>query len=349
MGSTLAVMFRFRTGLFGNSGIWIWNWQSGAFLHKIECVPSVYLRFLDKDHLVISSAYSGGVSLVAYDISRPPTPFDAHLYEPRYPTLSPILVFEFPQSGYPLRSAWIPGRVAQTISAALASTRATALELTLSLRPSNGLAKHRSFRIFVSTVKLLDYIEQCRQRSITTLPWDDWGERATRWFVDAFPPHHEVCSISQSRRIIASPPFTLSHGVQYISIIDFNTPTVKRYANRASDSSLALPESRIDVTINKKMVLEGGGMIANRPSEAILEELGGYADNPDKMVYVESVNDSTPTIIRTGFVRPIISRLPYRIVTKLQPVPAHAVWSISENYIVGENEVRTIGCIMACN
>lgn len=356
MESTVLTQFIYNPN-FGTSEIWVWDWPAGACLHKIDFYSAIcYPRFLDMKHLVLFSATLGEASLHIYNISSLPLDQEVspngYFYGPSHPTLHPALVLEFPHlnefyeitaRGFPLISDRIPGR--RSIgSATLAYPSATTLGLMLTLQRSRNantiLADYLCYRIFVSASKLLDYTKQHDPKTTTTLPWNDWGEHSTRWFVESFRSCPRYYWISDSRYVLANPPRELSDGRQYLSVVCFHTPTVKRYSDHTSKNYLAMPRSETNAVTEKKVILEGEGLIGGRPAWAILEELAGSTDSSKDMVYVGIVDENAPTITTTGFARPFISRLPYRIATKLRTVPAYSHWLIDGSHIIGTDTVR---------
>lgn len=175
----------------------VWNWKTTSLINRISSQTGICnFALIDRQHLILYTAYSDGgptlrsVALLVYnDITSPRsdncTPPDAHFIIPNYPTLGCNFMFKFPKihssmSVLPpalgLRSDPIPGRTVYSGSSTFACLSVGVLGLILPLS-YNGCAEPQdlSYRIFVSTSHLLEYMEQHTSRGATELPWNEWG------------------------------------------------------------------------------------------------------------------------------------------------------------------------------
>lgn len=362
MGTLLLTKFAFTT--LRRYEVLIWNWVEGVLLHRISCSSGVCdFALLDREHLVLSSlTYSErlqclhSIALFVYNISAPPSnyhsPPGGQFNISSYSSLRHILKLEFPRvlsslSASPfrfmLRSDPIPGRVIYAGSTTFSCAQSTTLCALISLSEpdlANGmlstLEPSLNFCVIISGNHLLGYLNQCSVRDAgpTTLLWREWGENATRWFTDADELDEWTCWISGSRYVNSL--FEARHRSQMVSVFDFNTLRIRRHSGRYSMFCVPPSRNEDEEREYRNAVLRGGGLVTRRRFRVGTNHL------PDKLLpknlsFAETIESHIETTIRSGFEEPVISRLPYRIVTKLQRMQIHEAWMIDGNHIIGVN------------
>ncbi|KAG8777524.1 hypothetical protein FRC12_000327 [Ceratobasidium sp. 428] len=325
--------------------ILVWNWKTGRPLNRIGCDRGVCdFVSLDRNHLVVWSARGANGRLA---LSSP----DLLIYEQiglasiergvsddgtfdisTFPKLSPAFTFQFPTlralsrisvRGLLLRSDYGTGTCFAT-SLPFANSKALTLGLTMTLILEGS---HHMLRIFVDACQLTRHLEQGKRQSISKLIWNEWGEHATRWFEVDNEFSHWVCWIFGSRYV--------SNAEQYLSVIDFHSPTVRRHAGRYRDTYF-LPE-RSNYILEKMTRRINTGYLPITPGGEV-ESLG--CDWPDK---VARHDDSVVVVCVTAeeatsmpyFEQPAISRLPYRMVTRVQTVNVREDWLINGTQLIG--------------
>ncbi|KAG8759393.1 hypothetical protein FRC12_009767 [Ceratobasidium sp. 428] len=349
---TLGIKNELVAAMFASPGqrvyeILIWNWKTGELLHRISCNTGICsFGFLDDDRLVVWSASSSNVenglavvSLLVYEQIGSGTGLgrDASHCEPlnvtSFPILKPSFTFQFPKlqtpsfvgpRGFLLQSDYGSGS-GISASAPFVNLRALTLGLTMNI----SLYRRSShFRIFIDTHRLLKHRERAREKAVSKLSWDEWGEHSTRWFFEE-RSGHQTCLMFGSRAL-----FTDEH----LSIVDFHTPTVHRSSNCCKNTYVSLERSMDCLEARKKQIRVGQlPSIIDRHSmeSSWLDELDGVAVDKNAVV-VDSIASQEPTIVAVpGLVEPVTSRLPYRVVTQVRPAHAHGGWLISGNQLVG--------------
>ncbi|KAG8709193.1 hypothetical protein FRC09_000799 [Ceratobasidium sp. 395] len=306
--------------------ILIWNWKTGRLMHRISCDNGVCsFVFMDRNRLIVWSARSGEeknnlnlVSLVVYEQlgcvgSSYGVPDSGVFNVPSFPTLKPAFTFQFPK---------LQNDASLEASSPFAYSRALTLGLTMSI---SGL---HSFRIFVDARQLAGHMELAWRRSISELDWDEWGEHATRWFCMRRLTHW-ICWMFGSRSIFQG---------EHLSVVDFHTPTVRRHANRrratyfSSEKSEGLIEKRLNA-IRKGYLPD---FFEYDISYGHLDE-SNRATMDENAVIVDCVTSQEPTVI-SFFEKPVVSRLPYRMVTRVQPPRNHGSWLISGKQLIEINQ-----------
>jgi hypothetical protein len=338
----------------------MWDWKSCVPLDRISSRTGICdFTFLDEAHVAVYSAASDGAaslrysSLLVYTISTLPSkyevPPDAHFHASSYSSIEPILQFEFPKvtsrrsispSGFRflLRSDPTPGRIIHTSSAIFSCPRTMTLSLTQCLISANIDSESDTdsgvdssspalyFRIFVNASDLLGYLGQQTHGAMAKVPWNDWGERSSRWFIDAAEPGDWICWMSASRYVRPRATLRPRRGYLNLSVVNFHTASVNRQSNRASTSrhAAATAYSSFDVDVDSDLVLEGKTLLS--PDTAA---------PAGSMARVERVESDKPTILHVGFEEPVVSRLPYRITTRTLPASWNRGWLIEGEHIVG--------------
>ncbi|KAG9089543.1 hypothetical protein FRC06_001491 [Ceratobasidium sp. 370] len=243
----------------------IWNWKRGVLLNRIDCDNGICsFVFLDRDCLVLWSARgtSGGDTLKAIDLvvyeqvgSSRSTRDDANARledTTSFPSFGPTLTFQFPRlrdsagvgtRGFALLSDYGPG-TGFAACAPFAHSTALTLGLTVSIFDAGY---SNPLRIFVDARKLLDHLDRAKEKAVSTLAWEDWGENATRWF-HADTANHWIRWMFGSRFIVKD---------DRISVIDFHTPTVRRHANRRRDTYVSLEPSPNELQQRESCIFDG--------------------------------------------------------------------------------------------
>ncbi|KAF8753019.1 hypothetical protein RHS01_07395 [Rhizoctonia solani] len=207
LGSVLAVRFNSKAKRMYE--ILTWDWRSGILLHRISCENGTGdAHFINSSHIAVFAATirpTGSrllrdIALSIYDIGNPVNhniEAENHYYVSKYPTLNPSMTFNFPKlrDSHSVFLDRIHGKIRPySRSCSLHSLclvfppQSITLGLVLSLfqHPvsQNNLGSIREFRGFVSTSLLLDHLAQSRgsHELPKVLSWDQWGEKATRWF-----------------------------------------------------------------------------------------------------------------------------------------------------------------------
>ncbi|KDN42229.1 hypothetical protein RSAG8_06896, partial [Rhizoctonia solani AG-8 WAC10335] len=348
------------------SEILLWDWKTGILLSRIYLEHrSARCTFLDKERLLVHSVLpendtqSTRIALLVYRIPIATTdhevPPDANFCASLYPKHDPILIFELPElhpswevtgQHFMLGSEPLPGDVVYTKSATLLCSHVTTL--CLGFRIWNNPRRQRyvygsrkgtptDFHVLVSVHHLLPYLLGRQSDGVTTriIPWSQWGTVATRWFIEDHSIEHLTDRIYRSQYIRSTT--TKSGKAQLISIVDFNAPLIKRYQYTATATSRAKRASA-DKS-EKNAVLEGNGMTEGRLFQTRIGSTRlpvptiGKALNHE--VLTETIGSDMKTIIRAGFKDPVVSCLPYRVVTKVQLMPTHGHWRIHGEYLVG--------------
>ncbi|KAG8713132.1 hypothetical protein FRC08_013650 [Ceratobasidium sp. 394] len=323
----------------------IWNWKTGALLNRIGCCDSICsFVFLDDDRLVLWCARQAdghdlcSIELLIYEQAgssalRHEALNGQTLDISSIPSLIPTLTFQFPRLRdsaaisewcFLLRSDY-GSRASLAISAPFANSRALSLGLTMDLLHEG---QNIPLRIFVDTHQLLRHLGQAKQQTAPALAWEDWGENTTRWF-HSDRQNHWICWMFGSRFVI---------GGKRISVVDFHTPTVRRHVNRQRNTHALLELSADELKERERRIADG-----HWPAYLHEEGINICHNQPDgsngaalseSAVVVDTVECDQPTSI-PYFYEPVVSRLPYRIVTQVRRVASKEGWLISGGHLVG--------------
>ncbi|KAL5638783.1 hypothetical protein ACGC1H_003215 [Rhizoctonia solani] len=366
MGNYLAVKFNWLESDYNVTEVLLWDWRAGVLLARIHCEHhSARYTYLDKEHLLVYSALaendarSTHLALLIYHIpnitSGYAVPTNANFCPSLYPKHNPALIFELPElqqhweitrMDFVLSANPLPGDIVYAKSATLLCSRVTTLGLAFQIRntPRQQPFVYRSrkgnpteLHVFVSTQPLFTYFSGYQSGELTTrtIPWSEWGTSATRWFIEDYSLEHSTDKIYGSQYIRST---TLKSGeAQLVSIVDFNTPIIRRHAYKSTVKSRAKREAANQS--ENMVVLEGKGMTTGRllqtsiASTELPVPIVGEALNQE--VLTEMIGSEMKTIIRVGFQDPVVSCLPYRVVTKIQRMPLYGYWQIHGEYLVG--------------
>ncbi|QRV95550.1 hypothetical protein RhiJN_23568 [Ceratobasidium sp. AG-Ba] len=332
--------------------ILIWNWKRGVLLNRIPCTgASCTFGFLTSDSLLLfisENSETAGVTLHIYNnIRTPQTPSSDHaryyrvsLYDP----LLPYAAFEFP--AFPpgsmtyllLRGEPVPTMTRSGSAPFLPCPDVRVLQLSMTLIQNQGQERGlRQYQVFISKEKLLKHLSALGGRSKESespikVPWSEWGEYSTRWFASRSAISPWICRAYGTRFIQSNPLRDEGDEFlhEYISILDFHPPTVRRFSSLESDKRLSIWKSKDDrrhIDMNSR----------DEDLECVLNALrsaqADLAKDSDR-AFVDTIDEDVPS--ETPFNGEIIrSRLPYRIVRRVRPLPKHSGWMIDNNMIIG--------------
>ncbi|KAH7334090.1 hypothetical protein B0J17DRAFT_709115 [Rhizoctonia solani] len=341
--SVLAV--RFDSEIKRMYEVLIWDWKAGGFLHRISSRSGNCAScFIDPSYIAIFSAtapLSEG-RLLRDNTYNTQMDMGPKFCVSDYPVLDPDTIFEFPKLrnshsvnsiALMARSDPVPCRTVYTSSISFAYLRNITLGLSLSLfqhpTTQSDLGGIRNFRGFVSTSLLLNHLDQHRNSRgyPTVLPWDQWGEQATRWF-----PENEVdlsCSqMSGSRYITVKWGPNNLPGHHHLVITDFNTPIVQRHQD---SDHLLTPYSYKFVRQGDNVTLldTNRSMVDTHPLPST------NAPGSDDKVIIMTLGRDMPGTFDLGFEEVIVSRLPCRVIIRTKPETPHDGWFLDGNCIIG--------------
>ncbi|KAG9095051.1 hypothetical protein FRC06_010174, partial [Ceratobasidium sp. 370] len=323
----------------------IWDWKKGTLLNRIGPNKGIcFFVILDDDRLALWSVRAdedsilNSMGLLVYEqisSSRGKRGgANAQLVDiSSFPGLSPTLTFQFPRlrGSFSASPRWCSMVSDYGSGASLAThipfANPGALTLGLSMYIRDGVTEI-PLRIFVDVCQLLRHLGRAKQQAIPTLAWKDWGENATRGF-RADAPNDWIRWVFGSRFVI---------GGDYISVIEFHTPTVRRHAHRQCSAYTPLELSPADLQ-ERESRIHGGKLptFLSHRDMYMSSKWGGVSNAPtlrEDDVVVDTVESNQPTSL-PYFDEPVISRLPYRIVTRRGPAERHAGWLISGGHLVG--------------
>ncbi|CAE6521177.1 unnamed protein product [Rhizoctonia solani] len=326
----------------------IWDWRSGIFLNRITTRQGICdFTFLDKQHLVVLSGTRsdpdsealGTLELLVYTISDGISTCSNLLHgQLRVADLvvsQPTLRLAFPQiqesctisdTEFYLRSDPTPGRILYTHSAAYACSYTTTLSINFYVRNVNtGWEGPDYYRVFLDGRFLMDQLRTYNSNETVHVPWSSWGVCATRWFITTERPNHWICRMSSSRFIsqLSDQP--------YYCILDFSSANVGRSRGCALQSNPPGLDG-LDVTKDSGLGVEFEGL---RRLEQDLRHFPADSPAGHELLVATVGADNPGTISGIGFEEPITSRLPYRIVCRMNNQSDHEGWQINGDCIVG--------------
>ncbi|CUA78502.1 hypothetical protein RSOLAG22IIIB_07116 [Rhizoctonia solani] len=364
MGNYLAVKFSWYESDSSTTEILVWNWRAGVLLARIHSKHrSARYTFLDKNNLLVYSVLgeddirSARPALLIYRIPDLrygySVPADTIFCPSSYPSLNSFLIFELPElhhhwgftdQGFILSSDLLPGDVVYTKSSTILCSHITTLGLGFQIHNNSRRQSHAygprngtptEFHIFVNTRHLFAHLLRCQSEGATAhvIPWSQWC-MATRWFIDGDSMEHSMDRIYGSQYIRST---TTKSGAQMVSIVDFNTPVIKRHAYRSIATSRA--KRKVANKAETIAVLEGKGMTAGRLFQTRIASkklpIPTVGQTLNQEILTETIGSDMKTVIRVGFKEPVLSCLAYRVVTKVQLMPRHGHWRIHGEYLVG--------------
>ncbi|KAG9075246.1 hypothetical protein FRC06_010191 [Ceratobasidium sp. 370] len=173
---------------------------------------------------------------------------------------------------------------------------------------------HRNFNIFVDVQRVLHRLPRASpQTPAEPLPWQAWGEHATRWIETRRRTGRGMCGFHGSRFVTGQP--TGFDGRAQLIVADFNRALVQKFGARESIKNSA------EVTNSDGLTRNGWPQLT--------------PDRNEQMV-VDTVDEETPTVVEGFTETPIISRLPYRVAVVSGPSLAiYHGWTIDDDRLVG--------------
>ncbi|KAF8753029.1 hypothetical protein RHS01_07375 [Rhizoctonia solani] len=328
------------------SNILIWNWKSGLLLNRIECLSmSCTFGFLGTDSLLLSqSIKDAGVNVVVYTNVRSasvPSPDSRAVFDiSQYPMAKPSFEFGFPEFSQGahayllMRSEPAPtlGSTGPAKFMPRPSSRIVQLSMSVvqSVGPQRGL---RQYHIFLSKTQILKCMKmyddaptaklgpgsEADSESPIRIPWERWGEYATRWFGTPAAMSPWICRTHGTRFIQAHPYVGdddggNEHPLEYLSVLEFHQ---QRFDEWPSSGATSISPCGIRSKGGSTSI----GTVQTRCSK-------------DDAVFVDIIDETVPSY--TPFNGQIlVTRLPYRIVTRRRPVPKHSGWMMDNNLIIG--------------
>ncbi|CAE6445190.1 unnamed protein product [Rhizoctonia solani] len=268
----------------------------------------------------------------------------------------------------------IPGRPIQIGSTTLSYPRVPTLGIKLTLTqipPGSPISIIQHFVIFICVDSLLHLVQSQRSGQSRVLPWSEWGVMNTRWFVNENLPRnwYTTSSITGTTGSRYSKAFDndrrmrikggkevegdeddeggedndnrvtgKAQGDITLSVIDFKPSHWEKNLHQAltmKDQQLILhgrwPSPLLTYTVcdttsekNTDSLPNSGVYVTGQSCEAV----------PAIMV-----GSDTPTNLgeREGFDEPVESRLPYRLVARVKPVPQGAccTWIMNHDSVIG--------------
>ncbi|KAF8603931.1 hypothetical protein BDV93DRAFT_522733 [Ceratobasidium sp. AG-I] len=349
------LVIRFTLPKTAQNDILIWNWRTGALLNRINIEGTCSFGFPTPDCLSVFNCLNpwevnNSIGLFIYsDIRRPlvsvPTGATDVCVVANHTALSPSVVLRFPPRMVPLEYIIQHATLSQR-SPLAASTSPfkigldpSVLHLTMAFTPEANDQENNGgivlilipavCEIFVSIAKLLKYTVAPAPPTdyVEDIPWGKWGEYSTRWFYSATEPLSEESRwVVEGTRAIATNYLGRDNEVDaydYVTLLDFHPPTVRRFPH-AHDGHLSMWKSgadrHVDLASPQKDLID------------IWETLEDHSHEGD--VFVNVVDENNPSFTSGFGESGVISRLPYRMVTRRMPKGRRSRWTLDKNRIV---------------
>ncbi|KAF8603935.1 hypothetical protein BDV93DRAFT_115685 [Ceratobasidium sp. AG-I] len=155
------------------------------------------------------------------------------------------------------------------------------------------------------TAGLTPFAHHCPKR----IDWVGWGEGMTRWFhSETLVGFEPSCWMMEGTRAVGTNYLEQEHDpyrkFNHLTLLDFHPPTVRRISDSYTNSDLSV----------LFMILED--------------------DSHDCNVFVDVIDEDTPAFTEGFEGGTIISRLPYRIVTRRMPNDRWSRWAIDGDRIM---------------
>jgi hypothetical protein len=332
--------------------ILIWNWKTSILLNRIQSLgTSCTFGFLTPNSVVLfqfATLEVPTVKLVIYDDIRTPRTLIAdhpgYYHVSHYEPVTPRVEFGFPTLSWGsmahllLRAEPAPTMTSSGSGTFLPLPTARVLQLSMMViqnhEEERGLSQ---YQIFIGKERLLKRLSLLNNQPQplehpVLVPWDDWGEYTTRWFKARSAMSPWICR-TYGTRFIQSNPFGDDPNdlpLEYISILDFHTPTIRRFARAGDNEHLSMWKSK-----DERRHIDMGS--TDEELEYVLNTIRSKHDSSiedDDRVFVDTIDEDVPSV--TPFNGEVLhTRLPYRVVTRVQPVPKHSGWMIDNNLIIG--------------
>ncbi|KAF8748997.1 arabinogalactan [Rhizoctonia solani] len=304
----------------------IFDWKLGTLINRIRpnsgCGMSDF-AFLDKDRLVLVSGPVNESTDSHINASSEFTHW-AHITTHRCGSIQPNSNFRISgnrrslwlSNSLQLRAGPVPGYTTYSKSVGFAHPHVSTLCLPLILEDlSEDSIEDITFKIFVDVERLL----RCMENDSSVIPWSKWGPHTTRWFLD----ENRVDTWSRFMsgfRYIRLDTGGFLRPLYDLSVFDFNPWN----ARQRDTDYLGTAEYRDEL---KEVVSKGTRLITPIPT-----------DSQGSRGLVEIIDSDLPTVISRGFKTPVVSSLPYRVVTKSQTSWAEG-WTVDGQHIVGINAI----------
>ncbi|KAG9090247.1 hypothetical protein FS749_000708 [Ceratobasidium sp. UAMH 11750] len=215
---------------------------------------------------------------------------------------------------------------------------ARVLQLSMTVIQNHGQERGlNQYQVFISKEKLLKLVPPFGDQPEPPehpikIPWADWGEYTTRWFGSRSAISPWICRAYGTRFIQTNPlrddDDELPH--QYISILDFHTPTVRRFSSLGRDEHLSMWKSK---NARRHLDLHSNDEDLEHVLNALRSKQVDSSKDED-LVFVDTIDEDVPSVTPFGG-DVVLSRLPYRIVTRVRPLPKHSGWMMDNNLIIG--------------
>lgn len=341
--------------------ILIWNWKLGALLNRIECFgTSCTFGFLTPNSLMLFHSNAlrddSAVRLSIYVDIR--TPISPQKDEPpicttsKHKAMTPRFELDFPTPPSSstilllLRAEPAPTVTSSNSATFVPDTSTRIIQLGMTVIQGRRHGRTLYYQIFISKEKLLQHLvlpeahpDLGQEESPIKIPWESWGEYTTRWFANASAVSPWICR-AYGTRFVRSTPIDSDDEeagpLECISLLDFHPPTVRRFSALSCDQDSSMwdsPEARrhidLDSSLNDKL----------RVADAL--QRAQTAPGPSDRVFVDTIDEDVPSTTKFNG-DTIVTRLPYRMVTRVKPVPTHSGWMIDNDRIIGM-PVSTIG------
>ncbi|KAF8601731.1 hypothetical protein BDV93DRAFT_584780 [Ceratobasidium sp. AG-I] len=347
LDNLLAIGFYAGEGL---NEILIWDWRSGVMLNRISIKGTCSFGFLTPDCLSVFNCTNEqgedhSIGLFVYNIHEPLTGAPVNptntCIASDYTALSPSVELCFPSRRVPLmyitQHFTHSRRNPSTSSSSIfrISQAASMLHLTLCFRGSNDTRNPPPkdvYEIFISKSKLLKYTAALAPSTdhLRRIGWVEWMEDCTRWF------HSEPLIDSQASRWMMEGTRAIGTNYlkrendgrgeyDYMTLLDFHPPTVRRLSNsRDSHRSMSLWEG-VEV---RHVDIDSARM----DLDSVFEILEGRDHGSN--VFVDVVDKDAPTFTLGFEEGTVVSRLPYRMVTRRMTGENWFRWALDENRIL---------------
>ncbi|KAF8603262.1 hypothetical protein BDV93DRAFT_606846 [Ceratobasidium sp. AG-I] len=327
------------------SEILIWNWKLGTLLNRIQCFGmSCTFGFLTSSSLILfhsnCSSDASAVKLLVYDKILSPIGLGIDerdsWYVSKYEPMVPCFQLDFPT--FPpgtTTNLLMRGEPAPTISASNPATFAPlpiARVLKLNITVSQGdehVGDSDYYYVFINKEVLLKHLASQAHSAKpvgfpTVIPWEAWGEHATRWFgtASAIPWTFRT----YGTRFICTGLFDDENdfnSADHLSILDFHQPTTRRFSSPHL-SMWGSKEARQHIDLHAAR--EDWEHVCN----TFKSKQGMTGEDA---VFVDTIGEDVPSLTPFNG-KTLITRLPYRIVTRIQPVPKRSGWMIDNKHVI---------------
>lgn len=332
------------------SEILIWDWRSGVLLNRIRVEGTCSFGLLTPDCLSVFNCTNyqdtkHSIGLFIYNIreqlASPPASLNNTCEVADFTPLSPSVELCFPSRSVRLeyirqhstRSQRNPS--SSTSSIFRISQDDSILHLTLCFRRGHDLRNpppEDIYEIFISKSKLLKYTKDLSPSAggSRRIGWAEWMESCTRWF------HSEPLADSQANRWTMEGTRAIGtsylkqendyrHAFDYMTLVDFHPPTVQRFSGSCDKyQSTSLWKG------NEARHVDLGSPRADLVSLYDIIQDYKHGDKP----IVDVIGEDAPTFTKGFEEGTIVSRLPYRMVTRRMFCDRWMRWSLDEDRIL---------------